>query len=371
MKKLFLQLWQYRSDRIGERQAFLFNGMHYVWDEAQPVWMELKHGCWDNIPDADEIYVTANGYMTAVKMWEWAKRSPHQKFILGGPLVQMVTLCPIEKLPDNLILNSQMAETLFDKTPDPMNFKIVVPPEANAQLFYLFPYKTNCEWGKCKFCIEPKGEERKWSLKPLSDAPKGFVCISGPNMTVQDILDFRDVNTDGKVIRIALRAEERNLKALEELAKVQNPDHFTLAIGVEFPSDRMLTLMRKGVTLDQYIKFLNGVNDLGFRFGMSFIQDWGCLVPSDLEDAKRFFEGIKNVWSTKHTNLVVHTPMIAYTGNLNNYDKEQLDLNPVLMGPFLVGYYMKQDKEQERLNSEWIKIVTEHGFTRTLGKWNR
>lgn len=368
MSKLFLQFYQHKDIRTGSKQyAQLINGLHYVWDEVNPVWMELKHGCWDTIPDADEVYTTALGYMTAAKVWEWAEKSPKQKFVIGGPLVRTTLLRPIRPQPNNLVLYKGNAEEMVGRKPDPSTFKFV-PPKVDGTIVYTYPFKTYCTWGKCRFCNGYKKDtERSWALEPLYNAPPGRVIISCLCFRSKDIPLLEELNFSDKTYEIFVRATPAAKDALVELAPKIPTDKLILKVGVEFPSNRMLKYMRKELEVKHYVAFLNELFDLGYGLGASFITDWGILTRQDLEEAKQFFQDTSKVWG--HIRISNQSALIENSGvpmpDLP-YEKEV----PVILGPFLVGYHMKLDDDQTSLNEEWSRLLYGNNITSRVPRYS-
>lgn len=365
--KLFLQFYQQKDNRTGSKQHVqLLNGFHYIWDEVSPVWRELKSGCWNDIPNADEIYTTALGYATAAKVWEWAERSPEQKFIVGGPLVRTTLLRPIRPQPTNLIFHSGNAEELIGRKPDATTFKFV-PPDIQGTIVYTYPFKTYCTWGRCRFCNGYKKDpDRQWHLEPLYNAPSGKVIISCLCFKSHDIGRLPELNFSDKTYEIFVRATSAAKVALINIASKIPTNKIILKVGVEFPSNRMLKYMRKELKVEHYVKFFNELHDWGYGLGASFITDWGILTLQDLEEATQFFKDTSKIWEkiriTNQSALIensgIHMPDLPY------------EETPVIIGPFLVGYHMKLNTEQTSLNEQWKRLLYNNNITYCVPRYS-
>ena len=366
MKRKFLQFYNTRTNwnDTCNSTTFLHNGLHFVWDEAQPEWFQLEHGAFDKVPEADEIYLTSSAMMSLKKAYEWAKMSPETKIIVGGPVPRVHKIVSTEPLPSNLIFTTALAETLFDKKPNPLGFKLVPPGDVNGSYTYSYPYHTYCRWGQCRFCVEPKVRDREWSLEPLRNAPKGSVYLSCLSLGLSELEDIihADLDYENRKYIFSIRADINLLAALKRIPK---PNRILLKVGVEFPSERMYAYMRKGIPIVEVVKFINETAEMGYNVSLSFITHWGILTPSVLDEAKVFFSQIRGHWMANTASAA--SRFLAYP-KLEDVDRSLYFDAPVTIGPFVVGHYLKQSVEQEKLNAEWIEILNDNGITRNPGK---
>jgi hypothetical protein len=129
------------------------------------------------------------------------------------------------------------------------------------------------------------------------DAPPGEVVFSIPAPTpkmLEDILPKLAVmkNNENKVFSIYLRAGTKELESLKKIRKRINFRKTTFCIGVEFPSDRMLKIMDKGVTLQEYINMINFIQKNDGNGVCYFITGWPEIEESDVKEAEYFFSKI-------------------------------------------------------------------------------
>jgi len=348
MERSFIQFYKNVPDGL-----LLQNGFSYVWDEANPQWIDWNT---KDLPvNTEKVYVSAITSFTILKIWDWAEEHPEIQFIVGGPAVwpghpfKELT----KSLPDNLVLVGDFAEKIFDR---PVNLKSwkLVPPKIDKNFIYVYHIDDTCEWSKCLFCrrIDTKPHEmREYDLEPLWGATSGTVYLAADSLSPEQLSILKELNYNDKQYRLYIRGTQQIYDSLKKvLNDVKKSEHLTFCMGVEFPSDRMLRWMNKGTTVKELLQVINLFVEHGCQFRLSYMTEWPNLTRNDLDEARKFFDSLEN----KDALLGSHFISCLTIGNKpwSEYKGE-----PLKFGNFIVGYKTRLSEQEKLLNQEWEKIV--------------
>ena len=149
-----------------------------------------------------------------------------------------------------------------------------------------------------------------------------------------------------------MRSAKAENQALRRVLDKAGPDFpkLTLGIGIEFPSDRMLTYMGKGIGKADILETLEICSRHRVRVNGNIILGWGNLVESDLQELEAFFEAMPDGsmtsaqlrWLFAHPNTPIH---------------EQYQGEPVCFGPFYLGFSTDISTRQMALNRQAVRMI--------------
>jgi len=387
--KYFLQYTTLLQDEYKKDYFTLTNGFSDTYkmckEMGEFIWMDQSS---DLLYDRSELIKKFNGeefpisegtvYISAMQVfhvyqaYKWAQNFKHVKFVVGGPAVDcgFLNFSGIV-LPDNVVLTDQSVERYFDVEDFSSEWGLDVPNHIVGDKDLLFTYglDNNCYWGKCAFCKYPQQPYKnrirknvKFEFKHVKPGTKKHIWLQShcltpkriksiiPNLPVQDDIDY--------ILFVRGNAAER--KALESIRDCGfDFTKLKIYMGVEFPSARMLKWMNKGVTPDEFVSFLNLIGDMKINTIISYILGWNNLIESDIEEVKEFMTKLP-----KH-NLTVQKLFLLTVGEntqLHKIFKEKETLVPITCGPFNLGYNLKINEEQQKLNERVRKIINENQY---------
>jgi len=357
MENLFIQFYQTVIKRFTSPGSFLeqgtvfhllTNGFSYVWDYANPVWVELDRGFREVKPtrfsENQNVYVSASFFEHAFVVLEWAKENPQTNFFVGGPAIPTLkTTNWLYKLPQNVRMLNTLAETIFNLPLDPKRFKIEVP-DLNVPRVFNFHIEDGCYWGKCKFCVYnyDKGGEIGFDLDTLSNVPPGGIWLGTSSLSPKNCEILTQLNYEERRYHSFLRGDKLILEILQRIMpRIKEPSRLRFLIGVEFPSNRMFKIMNKGTDTDTLSKVITILVEAGCKVTLDLLTGWGCLEKEDIKEAEEFFRMLPD--STKYD--AGHVRLQNWFGGIpadteNSY-------------PFFV----KLSKQQEELDRQWRNIL--------------
>ncbi len=358
----FIQFYYKSIDPFTQRpMTALQNGFHHVWDYANPIWVELKltkeeDGVSLKIMWPEELPKTVYlSIWTARQMHEvlvFAKKHSHIKFIVGGPCIWPNTKPMHIRLPKNIELKYGLAEDIFDLAVDLKRWKLV-PPSTEFRLKYSYRIGSQCYWGKCVFCNYSDADKRGYDFEPLFSAPSGVVRLVTPSLAPNEIKLLSELDYNDKIYHFYLKGGEDEYQALfKEFPLIEKRGRrLTPIIGVEFPSDRMLGFMNKGISIVSLVKTIKLLIAARCRVELLFIAGWPNLTEEDLVEADKFFDEIRyEHMRAKYSNLIIHAHL------------DFIERGDPIRSPFQNwGYYPKISPEQRVLADRWLDILHKNG----------
>jgi len=239
-------------------------------------------------------------------------------------------------------------------------------------VYFSYTLDNGCYWGKCIYCNikeAPKDFFRKrahfgYEFSSLDHPGKKIVRLNTGSITPAYIREVFSTlpNRPDLEYRTFMRCSAAENRALREVLKKRGSDfpRITLGIGIEFPSDRMLGWMNKGITADDIQETLEICAEYGLRANGNIIFGWENLTENDIHEARLFFENMpENAmttaqlrWLYAHPHLEIH---------------EQYQGEPIYLGPFYLGFRADISEEGIARNREAVSIVEsasrEKGFS--------
>lgn len=319
------------------------------------------------------VYVSAFQIFHVYQVCKWAQQFKHVKFIVGGSAIDSGFLNFQDIVfPDNVIITDKSVESFLGVEDFSHEWGIDIPNEIvkDDNLFFTYSIDNSCYWGKCIFCKFPqqsnKSRERSqfdFTFKNIKPGVKKCVWLHSPSFTPEKIKSVfpKLPNQDDLEYIVFMRGNNAERNALEEIYNSCDFDFSKMKfyMGIEFPSNRMLKWMNKGVTVNELSEFLNLTHKLKAKTIISYILGWNNLIQDDITEVKEFMESLpKNDLNFQK----VFTLAVTKNTEMYNrfYDKETLV--PVNCGPFNVCYIMDIDNQQKFLNQKARDIIINNGF---------
>lgn len=360
----FIQFYTVR--KVPNSYSFydLYNGYSYIADLVNIRWIDMRLEE-EFIPKHEKIYVCVwYGHHFGIAM-NWARKYPKNQFYIGGPLFQTSEIRCGNKhfiLPKNMHIITGTLEHHFNLPINLKNWKLDFPYK---DLVWQYSYYIGiyCYWNGCTFCHGPRSHGNHdavraklgYDLEPLLTAPPGLVYLSCPAPTPKMLVDILPkLDYSNKKYFIYLRGSAKELEALKSIQDKINIKQTIFGIGVEFPSDRMLKIMNKGIKLQEYTNIIKFMKSINSRTNLFFIAGWPELIQQDLDEAKRFLDDIdiygnkrfRHVWGNLNLEKIVDP--IHKTENVSGMK-------------FIVGYQPVMTETQKRLNDRFKDMLGELG----------
>jgi len=338
----------------GDHFQILTNGFSYVWDYANPIWVDLDSDfnvtkLPVELSNYQKVYVSVSFFDHAFIVFDWAKKYPQVNFIMGGPAVNFVDMVSdftkkqfMIKLPSNVSITNESAESIFGLPFDINRFKIDLP-DFNTPRLYHFRIGSGCYWSRCNFCIYRHENYTNFEIDPetIQNIPPGGVWLGTESLSPKSCELLTQLNYDDRRYHCFLRGDTSAYKSLQKiLPMIKESSHLRFFMGIEFPSNRMLQMMGKGTDIETLIKVIHLLTDAGCKVSLSFITEWECIEKNDVEEAKNFFKMLPD----ESTYDSYYNPLVNWFGDVK---KE--------------NFIGKLTGEQKRLNSQWQSILHKYG----------
>jgi radical SAM superfamily enzyme YgiQ (UPF0313 family) len=330
----------------GSRQFQMYqayNGFSSLGKEVSVRWIHsVKADLFE--PNNRMVYVSCHYHGHLEIVFKWASKYPDNFFVCGGGLFDIARIrSSVKKIPDNVRLIGDSLQKYFGIERNPWHMEF---PYSDKQLRYTFNNSSVCYWQKCNFCIATRRgrpyEDTQYDYSVLKSAPYGRVYLSNPSTPgpiLKQILPL--LSTYKQNFTLFIRAGSEELNALKSIEP--NWTKFYFLIGVEYPSDRMLKIMNKGVTLRECMDMVTFLQSKGAGLGIYMIYDWPKLTKNDLVEAKEFFSVVD-----KNAN-VIYRPLYHLR-----------DLDDKLEGwTRFESYKPEMSKRAIEANEMWLKMLRE------------
>lgn len=331
--------------------------------------------------DRGTVYVSASYINHLYQAYVWAQMYPAVSFVVGGP-VAAARHCNAKaweplyfsvrdqaKLPENLAVTGQSVENVFGVPDFSGRWRLAVPHETvdpDAPVYISYTLDNGCYWGRCIYCnikeapveLFRQRKEMGCEFAGLHHPGRKIVRLNTGSLTpayIRRVLPNLPVREDLEY-RTFMRCSDAENRALDRVLAERSGDlpELTLGIGIEFPSDRMLAYMDKGITCGDILETLRICRRHDIKVNGNLILGWGNLAEPDVGNLERFFEempegslaSVQLRWLFAHPRTVIH---------------EQYDGEPVFLGPFYLGFRVQIPEAQQALNSEAVDRIEAWG----------
>lgn len=335
----FVQFYEVKNKTL-----FLNNGFSSVWnllkDRGEIIWIDSNI---DDFPDVfGTVYISCFYERDFSYIEEWVKNSPHIKFIVGGPAVSYMDF-KVEA-PNFYADKRNMFELLsVQPTSDMWNLELPKIESDNVYYNYSLSFGNKCYWGKCNFCNRKSELEIDLIVKniPILKPNHNIIWLNKLSITPKDISNIFPILKSQSYYSFFTRGD---FGVLDSLKQITITKKFRPIIGVEFPSNRMLSLMNKGITTES----LFGVMELFLKnmckVNITLIHGWPNLIEDDVIKVENFLSSLKpykkqidcsNHWlfcHNKENNTIPYTTKYGKTYYLYKQNKKQKELNNKVLG---------------------------------------
>jgi len=294
--------------------VILKNGFSPAWkmiehqDRGPIIWVDMdldNHKTFD-FPNG-VAYVSVYYKSELFRVLEWAKQRPDVHFHIGGPIVDTWELSKeIENSLPNFTSHHKttIERLLFDYDISPKDhWDLIVPDDVyESDIAYGFSISkfNGCWWRKCTFCKQKSVPKYlNYSEIPIIEYPgTKHIWINTYCMRPKDISLIYPNLPDRDDVRYAsyLKLNHQSIVALSKAFEKMKCDPSNLAfnVGIEIPSDRLLKVFNRGVSLMEYIDGINFLLHHKCKVAINLIFRLGVIKDIDVEDVKLFAEGITN-----------------------------------------------------------------------------
>lgn len=331
----------------------------------------------DNHPDIDlpiskgTAYVSAYYLSQLYQVYMWAEKYPNINFIVGGPSTNPRNYIADDfSFPSNITIVNKTVEDYFEVENFSYPWNLELPNEDHdLTLTYSYTLRSSCYWGKCIFCNQSQGSRIRpkinFEFKNVEYSGKQRVNLYTPAMTANQLkILLYDLEYNENIrYDIYLRGNKSEREALKEILqnKTNSYPQIKFILGVEYPSNRMLTYMNKNVTVEGILETIKVLSEFGHhdvQIQLPFILGWDNLIPSDLADMSNFLDQLPydKIKFSFSVNLLTAKP--------NTYVFDNYEIGEKLYyGPFYYGFMPKIDKGQMYMTKQAVNMLFDHDVT--------
>jgi hypothetical protein len=306
------------------------------------------------------IYVSALYVMHLYQCLVWAKKYPNIKFIVGGPAVRSDLYVVEEEMPSNLIITSQTVEELFSVPNFKYDWKLEVPDNVSGKdIIFSYTLDTSCYWSKCiycnyAFCKQRIRDDITFGFENVEHDALKIVKLNSPSLTpklLDDVIPRLPRNNDIKY-DMYIRSCKAENDALKRVIRGTETLNMKFISGIEYPSDRVLKMLDKGITVKEILNTINIFDKSSHELLLFIILFWDNLQESDLDDMEKFIDVLPHSVKIALTRIFVK----PYTKLFDEYEPAK----QVSIGPFYLGFIPKINQDQIELSKRAKQIIKRH-----------
>lgn len=369
---LFVQFYKQKMSWL-----FLMNGFSdtysYCKNKGDFIWVDVDNPSTLEIPfSKGTVHATCIDFEHAAIIYNWAKRRPKVHFIVGGPCSFFINGIDYEKL-RNFEVYTGSVEEYFNIANFSMKWKLNLrdlPKHLKYEsIYFSYTLGQNCSWKKCNFCSSYHNNTRireSFRLRDILNIPfdgTKQVALNTTGPSADNLLSIiPELRYDKNIIyELYFRSNKTAYMAMdEELAKFTNVPQMKVKCGIEYPVDRMLKYVNKGISSNDILRSMKMFSKYKniLTYGL-FIVGWPNLTIEDLVELKRFRDRVP-----KFHQIHLHTLMCLHNTKIFNEYINDID-RLIKVGPFERGYYPNLSDSAKHLNlrsRDIIKSMTDRFF---------
>ena len=403
LKKIFVQFYSYdtlprrylwidNKWKIDDTKLMLLgNSFSHVYNECKErgdiVWVRYDvGGTVDEVlsknknipfpdPSVDIAYVSAFFVSNLNQVYLWSLSYPNIDFIVGGPAVRFINPNSIPEVKNLRFSNLSLEEYFKFKE---WNWKIDIPEEnVKCSRISSAPINIQCYWNKCIFCsynIKDEVDKSYFpSIESISNLPKfnspltihfNIPCLN-KNM-LHNLISLSEIDNESLLFGIFLRADDFIIDEMERiLPKMKNLHRFKIIVGLEFPSQRMIKVINKGITLENYIRFSKLLESYNI-YTYSVCQfGWNNLIDEDVKEAEYWIDRMSN-----KTIISLRQLTALHKSRLYNEDYFNEERRHITVGKFYCGYVPILSKKQFDLNKAVVDLFFQKKMSRIIDTYS-
>ncbi len=324
-----------------------------------------------------KVFVSASYINHLYQAVVWAWQYPEIQFIAGGPVAAArrcagntweplyFALRDKAELPPNLTITGKSVEDVFGAPNFSGRWRLEIPGDkvpSHAPIYFSYTLDNGCYWGRCIYCNIKEAPPELFRKRKVMDFE--FAGIDHPGSKIVRLNTgsitpryIREVlpnlpDPGDMEYRTFMRCAKAENKALAEVLEQKGAAFppLTMGIGVEFPSNRMLAYMDKGISTEDILETLHICARHKVAVNGNIILGWGNLVETDLQDLADFLDrvparsmaSVQLRWLYAHPHTPIH---------------EQYQGAPIYLGPFYLGFKVEIPQAQQALNQEAVRLI--------------
>lgn len=322
---------------------------------------ETLNKCYEIEPPINKgiIYISAICTTHLYLAYIWSKKYPNIKFIVGGPAVINDGLTITSDLPENLTFTIKSVESYFGFEDFSFKWNLEIPYDSNHGRIITYTIDLNCYWNNCTYCsgynpcLKRIRKDIQLEFKNVDLAKPTKVRLNSPSISPSFIREYFPLlpQKDNLSYLTLIRPSYKEKNALNSIKDTCKDLKILFGMGIEFPSDRILNSVNRGITVNEMIETINFMAETfpNSELVMTAILGWNNLQDKDLREAEKFINNIPTNCRIMLTRLLIRptTKMDDYT-----------PLKELFIGPFYRGYIPFLTREQIDINNEARKLFS-------------
>jgi len=375
MNTLFIQFYATSFGNVIK----LFNGFsdsyNYCKNLGDFLWVDVNKVDELELPfKKGKVYISVFFFEHLHIVYNLGKKYPDIKFICGGPIIQTYKSTMNELFVSKIdIPNIELVTLSVEEYFNIPNYSI----EWNLNLdgiknlssykFMMFTYQiiSKCYWAKCTFCSypgNPSGRRININLDCLNkiDFPgQKLIQVNSPCLDKKFIDEVfpKLKNFDDIQYVMLLRCDKSEIENVDFALQrfKDNIPNIKFRLGIEFPSNRMLKFMNKGITLNNILnalKMFRKYEGSNIQLYLLLMTAWPNIKKSDLINFDTFADNIINP-----VTAAVLSPLFCPVGSEVHNEFKNIIKTHEYSGPFYRGYIPKITKEVEEVDSYIFEVM--------------
>lgn len=372
MDKVFVQFYK-KTPYFFDDKIILTsfrNGLSLVYEQIKDpiLWVEESY----SIPPIKrgELFASCWYNNDVFTLEKWARDNPDLTVNVCGPVITYYPMSIGEDLPNMKYLQGNAEDLFFNgKTSD---WKLDIK-KIDGPISYTVSLLNGrgCYWGKCIFCrhiLEYKYRDIK-EIPIIEHPDHKYIWIHVEAIPPKFIRShYKKLPNRSDVTYITyIRADKDCKNAYLEVVSNGNidPKFLYFDIGLEFPSNRMLKYMNKGLTTEDYLNFIDVLVKNGSGVHLNLIVNWPHITEDDVSEVKKFLDdlhkisGDKRIAAQCNSLFVVHDRLMY-----NSLNKDCLIENSISKTKKHKVYNIKLNEEQKYLNKKIVNMYSNYPFSK-------
>lgn len=364
MNNLFIQFYTKKY-----RGYILCNGFSDVYDYCKNigefVWIDTETMSSYVFPfTKGNVYISVSYHNHFSQAIKWADQYPEINFVVGGPLFYLFSF---QNKPNLKIINSS-AEKFFGLKDFSLNWNIYLTPfkqivKENEYILLTYAINSICYWHKCTFCNHCfiPARVRKFINPNITDEidfdGEKHIRLGCPSFQPKYIKNILPLLKDDKktAYDIYVRPGKKEYQLFKEiLTSSTKLPKLKIEIGVEFPSDRLLKQMKKGITVNDLTNFIDIIQQIpNIELTLLYIIGWPNITKTDLDNLETFLNLTLNKYSFVFVSRLICYSRTAIHNTFLSNRKSFIYENGIYK-----GYIPYLNKESKKLNQQALNMIT-------------
>ena len=326
------------------------------------IWLESG----SNIPiDKGNLVISLQNSCDGLdKIIQTAKDNPQLNIVLGGPYFYVKRNLQV---PDNIkVIEQTNVEEYYGLEYNPNNWGLEIPSNLyNIGYNFSLISGHGCYWGNCTYC--------KWANKhndfrvlrvnevPIieHEGPK-IISLRTSAITTGMLQLFKTFpDRDDVYYSTYLRGDREVLSTLRSIIHQIKTNNIIISMGIEIPSNEMLSFINKGTTKETILDTLRILHYNGIHLHLSFMLGWDNLTQNIVDEAEQWIRDFTHYIDPSNVSALLYRLMV----NKQRPIYKQIS-SPVEQRPD-GAYECVLSPEQETLNN-YLRTIYHKTFQNNL-----